>query len=410
MQLSLRFLIAVVLLCAATLAPARAQNLTAGFRNFLEADIWPAARARGVPRPVFDAAFKGVSPNLKLPDLQLPGAKATVAETNFQAEFKSGAAYLSEGAVAGNARQGRALIAKYSAVLDRIEARYGVPAPIIVAIWGRESAFGAAKIPHDAFEVLGTKAYLSRRKAMFREELLAALQIVADGHLKTSEMKSSWAGALGQPQFMPSKFLALAVDFDGDGRKDIWNSVPDTLASIAHYLQQAGWQPGRDWGFEARVPAAVSCANEGPDLGRPISEFVAAGVTRVSGRPFPGHELAARGHLMMPAGRFGPAFIATPNFYVIKAYNNSDLYALFVGHVADRMLGAGPLAGDWKATDRLTRGDVARMQQKLEARGYDVGGADGLAGFKTRRSIGAFQLKSGMGETCWPTRALAGAL
>ena len=113
---------------------------------------------------------------------------------------------------------------------------------------------------------------------------------------------------------------------------------------------------------------------------------------------------------MMPAGRFGPAFIATPNFYVIKAYNNSDLYALFVGHVADRMLGAGPLAGDWKPTDRLTRGDVARMQQKLEARGYDVGGADGLAGFKTRRSIGAFQLKAGMGETCWPTRALAGAL
>ena len=138
MHLSLRFLIAVVFLCAAALAPARAQDVTAGFRTFLEADIWPAAKARGVPRPVFDAAFRGVSPNLKLPDLQLPGAKASVAETNFQAEFKSGAAYLSEGAVAGNARQGRALIAKYRAVLNRIEARFGVPAPIIVAIWGRE--------------------------------------------------------------------------------------------------------------------------------------------------------------------------------------------------------------------------------------------------------------------------------
>ncbi|MEF2551927.1 lytic murein transglycosylase [Aurantimonas sp. A2-1-M11] len=405
-----RSVVLVCLLLAGALPPAGAQSVEAGFRSFLEADIWPAARARGVPRPVFDAAFQGVRPNLDLPDLQLPGAGGTVAETNFQAEFKSGAAYLSEGAVAGNARQGRALLAKHRAVLGRIEARYGVPAPVIVAIWGRESAFGAAKIPHDAFEVLGTKAYLSRRKAMFREELLAALQIVADGHLKTSEMKSSWAGALGQPQFMPTKFLGLAVDFDGDGRRDIWNSVPDTLASIAHYLQQAGWQTGRDWGFEAVVPAAVSCANEGPDRGRPISEFVAAGVTRVSGRPFPPHELAARGHLMMPAGRLGPAFIATPNFYVIKAYNNSDLYALFVGHVADRMQGAGPLTARWAATDRLTRGDVARMQQKLEARGYDVGGADGLAGFKTRRSIGAFQLEAGMPETCWPTRVLAGAL
>ncbi|MBB4002709.1 MAG: lytic murein transglycosylase [Aurantimonas endophytica] len=405
----LRTLLAVTLfLC--TLAPAGAQNLDAGFRTFLESDIWPAARQRGVPRPIFDQAFQGVSLNLKLPDLQLPGSGEGVAETNFQAEFRSGADYLSERNVAGNVSQGRALLQRHKALLDRIVARYGVPAPIIVAIWGRESGFGAARIPENAFQVLGTKAYLARRKAMFREELIAALQIVADGHLKVSEMKSSWAGALGQPQFMPTKFLALAVDFDGDGRKDIWNSVPDTLASIAHYLRQSGWQPGRDWGFEVVVPEGVSCANEGPDRGRPISEFAAAGVTRVSGRPFPTNELGARGHLMMPAGRNGPAFIATPNFYVIKEYNNSDLYALFVGHAADRKQGAGPLAGRWRDTDRLTRGDVARMQQKLIALGYDVGGADGLAGFKTRRSIGDFEAKNGMAATCWPSRALAGRL
>lgn len=391
-------------------ASARADAVTDGFRAFLEADIWPAAKARGVPRPVFDAAFKGVTPNLKLPDLQLPGSKQTVAETNFQAEFKSGADYLSERAVAANAATGRKLLARHKPVLDRIEARYGVPAPIIVAIWGRESAFGNAKIPENAFEVLGTKAYLSRRKTLFREELLSALQIVADGHLKVSQMKSSWAGALGQPQFMPSKFLTLAVDFDGDGKKDIWNSVPDTLASIANYLRQSGWQRGRDWGFEAVVPASVSCANEGPDRGRPIAEFVSAGVTRVSGRPFPPHEINQRGHLMMPAGRFGPAFIATPNFYVLKAYNNSDLYALFVGHVADRMQGAGSLQGRWAKTDRMTRGDVARMQRKLEAKGYDVGGADGLAGFKTRRAIGDFEARAGLPATCWPNRTMAAKL
>ncbi|MEC5292055.1 lytic murein transglycosylase [Aurantimonas sp. C2-6-R+9] len=402
-------LITLAILIAAPL-PARADAVTDGFRAFLEADIWPAANARGVPRAVFDAAFKGVTPNLKLPDLQLPGSKETVAETNFQAEFKSGADYLSERAVAANAASGRKLLARYKSVLDRIEARYGVPAPIIVAIWGRESAFGNAKIPENAFEVLGTKAYLSRRKALFRDELLAALEIVADGHLQASQMKSSWAGALGQPQFMSSKFLALAVDFDGDGKKDIWNSVPDTLASIANYLRQSGWQPGRDWGFEAVVPASVSCANEGPDRGRPIAEFVAAGVTRVSGRPFPPQEVTEQGHLMMPAGRFGPAFIATPNFYVIKAYNNSDLYALFVGHVADRMQGAGSLQGRWAKTDRMTRGDVARMQTKLEAKGYDVGGADGLAGFKTRRSIGDFEARAGLPQTCWPNQAIAAKL
>jgi len=404
-----RLTLAVLVILAAAVSP-RAQSLNAGFRTFLERDIWPAARARGVPRPVFDAAFRSVSPNLKLPDLVLPGGKNTVEEINFQAEFKNGADYLSERAVSGNAAIARKLYQQNRTLLQQIEARYGVPAPIILAIWGRESAFGRAKIPMNAFEVLGTKAYLSRRKDMFRGELLAALQIVADGHLKVGEMKSSWAGALGQPQFMPSKFLARAVDFDGDGRKDIWGSVPDTLASIANYLKEAGWQTGRDWGFEAIVPPNVSCRNEGPDRGIPIESFVEAGVQRVSGRPFPDHERARQGHLMMPAGRFGPAFIATPNFYVIKEYNNSDLYALFVGHVADRIIGAGPLKTGWQRTDRLTRGDVYRMQKKLIALGHDVGGADGLAGFKTRRSIGEAEARLGLPETCWPTRALANRL
>ncbi|MBP0615515.1 lytic murein transglycosylase [Jiella mangrovi] len=395
----------------AAASPSRAaSSLDQGFRSFLETDIWPAAKARGVSRAVFDAAFRGVSPDTKLPDLILPGGKNTIAETNFQAEFKSGADYLSERAVAGNVATARRLRSKYGDLLARIERRYGVPAPILLAIWGRESAFGAAKIPMNAFEVLGTKAFLSRRKAMFREELLAALQIVADGHLKVAEMKSSWAGALGQPQFMPSKFLKYAVDFDGDGRRDIWNSVPDTLASIANYLQAAGWQRGRDWGFEAVVPPAVSCRGEGPDKAFRIADLVKSGVKRVSGRPFPQSELKATGHLLFPAGRLGPAFVATPNFYVIKEYNNSDLYALFVGHVADRIQGGGPFVGKWRKTDRLTRGDVFRMQQKLVAMGMDVGAVDGLAGFKTRRSIGEAEKKLGLAETCWPSQALAGRL
>lgn len=394
---------------AAAAQPDR-QSLQAGFHRFLNEEVWPEAKARGVSRSVFEDALGQAQLNLDLPDLVLPGSSAEVSETNFQAEFKNGADYLSERAVAGTAETGRKLMSRHAEVLKRIEARYGVPGPIILAIWGRESAFGAAKIPHDAFAVLGTKAYLSRRKAMFREELLAALQIVAEGHRSVDGMRSSWAGALGQPQFMPSKFLAYAVDFDGDGRKDIWDSVPDTLASIAHYLQAHGWQSGRDWGFEARVPANVSCSSEGPDRGRKIADFVADGVTRISGRPFPASEIGATGHLMMPAGRLGPAFVATPNFYVIKTYNNSDLYALFVGHAADRMIGAGPLQAGWRSGERLTRGDVARMQRAMEAKGMDVGGADGLAGFKTRRSIGEMEARLGLPETCWPSKALAGRL
>lgn len=389
-------------------APALAQGVEAGFRPFLEAEIWPQARAQGVSRATFDAALGTVRPNLRLPDLVLPGQSGAVAENQHQAEFQSPSAYFNS--IDGVVSRGRQLLQQHAGLLQRIEQRYGVPGPIVLAVWGRESAFGSASIPHDAFEVLATKAYLARRREMFTAELIAALRIVQEGHKTPAQMKSSWAGALGQPQFMPTKFLELAVDFDGDGRKDIWTSVPDTLASIANYLRQSGWVPGRDWGFEANVPDNVSCALEGPDRGRPIRDFVNAGVTRVSGRPFPPNEIGAAGHLLMPAGRYGPAFVATPNFYVIKEYNNSDLYALFIGHAADRMRGGGAFQGDWVRVDGLTRGDVARMQERLVAQGHDVGGVDGLPGFKTRRSIGVFQESVGEGATCWPSRSLKSRL
>jgi membrane-bound lytic murein transglycosylase B len=224
-------------------------------------------------------------------------------------------------------------------------------------------------------------------------------------------MKSSWAGALGQPQFLPSSYLKFAADGDGDGRADIWNSEPDTLASIARYLDAHGWVRGRDWGFEVTVPQGVSCALEGPDRGRRIADWAAMGVKRVGGKPFPAHELTGEGYLMMPAGRFGPAFIVTPNFYVLKQYNESDVYALFVGHAADRIAyGERRFAGGWTAIDRLNRADIAAMQRGLERLGHDVGGADGLAGFKTRRSIGAWQTKNGRAPTCFPDAGLVRAL
>ncbi|MGB3502654.1 MAG: lytic murein transglycosylase [Mesorhizobium sp.] len=391
-------------------APAAAQSVNDQFRTWLERDLWPEAKKQGVSRGTFDAAFNGVQPNLKLPDLVLPGQKPKTPAMQHQAEFGSPANYFAEKTIGAVSSGGRSRTGANARTLDAIEKRYGVPRGVLLAIWGRESGFGAAKIPYDAFEVLGTKAFLATRKDMFRKEVLAALQIVEKGLARRGDMKTSWAGAMGQPQFLPTSYLDHAVDFDGDGLRNIWTSTPDTLASIANYLKHYGWQAGRDWGFEVTVPEAVSCALEGPDQGKKFSEWASLGVERVSGKPFPKGELGREGFLLMPAGRSGPAFIVTPNFYVLKKYNESDLYALFVGNGADRIAGGGAFAGSWRKVGTMLRSDIASMQKRLEGRGYDVGGADGLPGFKTRRSIGDWQAKNGMEPTCFPSPALIKAV
>jgi len=401
----------LLLLFIASPTPALAQSIDAQFRSWLEKDLWPEAKANGVSKNTFDAAFADVSPNLKLPDLVLPGQKAETPKKQHQAEFGSPGNYFAEKTVGAVTAGGRSRAGRFGKTLAAVEKQYGVPAGVVLAIWGRESGFGAAKIPYDAFEVLGTKAFLATRKDMFRKEVIAGLVMLQRGLVTRSAMKSSWAGALGQPQFLPTSFLAHAVDFDGDGVADIWNSTPDTLASIANYLVHYGWVKGRDWGFEVTVPDSVSCALEGPDMGKRISEWAALGIERVSGKPFPKNELAAEGYLLMPAGRNGPAFVVTPNFYVLKEYNESDLYALFIGHGADRIAGGDrQFAGRWGKVGGLYRSDVAAMQRGLEKAGYDVGGADGLPGFRTRRSIGDWQSKNGMAPTCFPDAGLVKAL
>jgi lytic murein transglycosylase len=265
------------------------------------------------------------------------------------------------------------------------------------------------KIPYDAFDVLATKAFMSARKDFFQTELLAALQILEKGYMDRAGMKTSWAGALGQPQFMPSSYLKYAVDFDGDGKRDIWNSAPDTLASIANYLVQFGWQKGRGWGAEVALPGGVSCALEGPDQGKPGSEWASMGIFRQGGQPFPAQDLKSENLLLLPSGRYGPAFLATPNFYVIKTYNISDLYALFIGHVADRIAGGkAGFSAPWRPIDKMLRSDIGKMQVALQKKGYDIGNADGLPGFKTRRSIGDWQSKNGLAETCYPSNDFAG--
>lgn len=407
--------IALALLAVAALSlPALAQDKAAverQFQSWLRADVWSAARAKGVSRRTFDAAFQGVTLDWDLPDLVPPGTRAETPRRQRQAEFGAPGKYFNRNSVDGATRIGKQMAARYADTLARVEQRTGVPGRIVLAIWGRESGYGQVPIRHNVFRVLGTKGFMSTRKGYFAGELIAALQIAEAGHAPEAAMKSSWAGALGQPQFMPTSFLKYAADGNGDGKADIWRSEADTLASIGNYLAKHGWVQGRDWGFEVNVPASVSCALEGPDRGKRIADWAAMGITRVSGRRFPAHELRGEGYLMMPAGRNGPAFVVTPNFYVLKDYNTSDLYALFVGHVGDRIrYGVGDFQGRWGRMDTLYRSEIAAAQRVLEGMGKDVGGADGLPGYKTRRSIGEWQASQGMAPTCFPDKKIVSAL
>jgi len=384
-------------------------DLQGQYETFLENTIWPKARSAGVSRATFDRAMGQKRLNTDIPGLVRPGQ--STPQRIRQAEFSAPARYFNENNIGAIVAQGRRLAAQHASTLAALERRYGVPGRIILAIWGRESAFGRVDIPHDAFQVLGTKAFMSTRPELFQGELVAALAMVERGMATPDQMKSSWAGALGQPQFLPTSYLEHAVDVDGDRRPNIWTSVPDTLGSIAAYLNHFGWQPGRDWGYEVTVPAEISCSFEGPDQGLRIRDWEAMGIARISGRPFPDAERDREGYLLMPAGRSGPAFIVTPNFYVLKQDNESDLYALFVGHAADRIeWGTGRFKASWGRVDTLYRSEIAAMQRVLESKGYDVGGADGLPGFRTRRSIGDWQKKNGQAPTCFPSKALVGAI
>ncbi|HEX2553410.1 MAG TPA: lytic murein transglycosylase [Microvirga sp.] len=399
-------LVALVLLApsAAVAQAASPGAIEAPFRDWLAGTVWPEAVKAGVSRATFDRAFAGVTPDRTLPDLQAPGSTAP-PRVQHQAEFQAPGRYFVEAQLATLGTEGRNLLNRFAPLLDRIEAHYGVPREIVVAVWGRESGFGRVSPDRPAIRVLATQAFMGRRRELYGPELVAALQILEQGLAPPGGLVSTWAGAMGQPQFLPSKVLRFAADGDGDGRRDIWRSAPDSLASIANYLAGHGWQRGRAWGAEVRVPDAVSCALEGPRQGRPMREWIRLGLARADGgAPDPGGDGPV--YLLMPAGRLGPAFLVSDNFYVLKAYNESDLYALFVGHVADRMRGARAFAARWQPTDPMTRGGILGLQHRLQAEGYDVGRADGLIGFATRTAIGQWQARSGRAETCFPDAAL----
>ncbi len=376
----------------------------AAFTQFI-ASLWPEAQAQGVSRATFDAETRGLEPDYKLPDLILPGRPATGAPS--QAEFvQVPADYLKEASIAKLAEEGQRLMAKYRAALDGIEARFGVPAPIVLAIWGRETDYGRYTLPYDGLRVLATQAYVGRRKDTYRTEFILALKLINDGEVTRKDMRASWAGATGLTQFLPSEFYKHAVDFDGDGRKDIWHSVPDALASAAQQLVNKGWQPGVRWAYEVRAPANVDCTVGVPEVTKPLSEWLGEGFVPVRGQRLSAEEQAQAASLLQPEGIYGPAFLTTKNYFVIKEYNFSDLYVLFVGHLADRMVSPLAFATPWSASTQLRTADVEAMQRHLTRIGLYTDKIDGKAGMKTRAALGAYQKSAGLKVDCWPSEAV----
>ncbi|WP_018044983.1 lytic murein transglycosylase [Methylobacterium sp. 88A] len=375
-------------------APAKAAKpdtaANASFRSFIDA-LRPDAEARGVSAATFDAAFRGVSS----PD---PGI---LAKTTAQGEFGRPVWDYLVGAVStGRIAKGRSQAARLSGTLSAIEARTGVPRWIVLAFWGVESDFGASGGTVPTIRALATLAQARFRGTLFRDELLDALTILQRGDIAPEAMKGSWAGAMGQTQFLPSTFLKHAVDFDGDGHRDIWRSEADALASIAGYLQTLGWNRDLSWGYAVTLPGGFDLTKYRADL----SDFAKRGVRRIDGVSLPASGAAS---LFLPGGSGGPVFLITDNFEVIRGYNTSDSYALAVGHLADRLAGGPALAAPWPTgAARLDKAGLQALQKGLAARNLYTGDADGRAGPKLREAVRQYQIKESLVADGYATPAL----
>ncbi|WEJ59002.1 lytic murein transglycosylase [Devosia sp. FJ2-5-3] len=377
-----RYLAATVMLSVlGMVSPGAAQASTADFVR----GLWPDAQAMGVSRQAFEASFASYSPSSKVMEL-----------TRKQPEFtQTVQQYLDKRITAAQAKKGQAMRGEWAQTLGAAQQRFGVQPEIVLAIWGMETNFGGFMGGNNTIHALATLTQNGYRTDFFRKELLTALRIVSDGHVRPGDMVGSWAGAMGHTQFMPSSFARYAVDFNGDGRKDIWNSIPDALGSTANYLNAFGWRNGETWGYEVKLPSNFDFASARQLEKAPLSRWQQMGIARISGKAFPRPEDTAR--LYMPAGASGPAFLLLPNFDVIKRYNNSDSYALAVGHLADRIIGSGSFVTPWPSGDyALSKAQRAELQTLLARAGYDVGSPDGVIGPKTRAAVMAYQSRIGV--------------
>jgi lytic murein transglycosylase len=402
MMTSMRFTFAI-LVCLMFTGAAPAQAADTAFQQWLQS-TWPDAHKLGVSRATFDKATRGLEPDYSLPDLAIPGKPEKPPPG--QPEFvQTPGRYLRERSFDRLAAQGKKLAAQYHDALARIEKEFGVPGNVVLAIWARETDYGGYTLNHDAIRVLATQSFVGKRKDFFRNEFLHALKMLQDG-VPRGFMRSSWGGAIGMTQFLPSEFYKYGVDFDGDGRIDLWRSVPDALASAAKQLAGKGWRNGEPWAIEVRVPANVDCTLAEPGHTLPIGEWLKAGFVPAYGRKLAPAVLSIPASLLLPEGTYGPGFLTPKNYYVIKDYNYSDLYVLFVGHLSDRIAGAKPFEHPWSKDKQLKSKAVEAMQRRLTALGLYHDKIDGKAGMLTRAALGAYQKKNGLKVDCWPTAAV----
>ena len=367
-------------------------------------DAWvaafrPRAVAAGIPDSTVTAAFRNVG--------FLPGV---IERDRNQTEFtRTTEDYLAIAASDTRVATGRAELARWGAVLAEIDARYNVEPHVVTAVWGLESQYGTRRGSVPVISALSTLAYDGRRGAFFEDQLIAALRILANGDTTPDRMVGSWAGAMGHTQFIPTSYLAFAVDFWGDGRRDIWSDDPtDALASAAAYFQRSGWRRGLPWGAEVRLPPGFDTGLTGRGTTRGAEQWRALGVTDMDGRAAPDLGSAS---ILIPAGPTGPAFMVSSNFGVILRYNNAINYGIGVGHLSDRLRGGGPIRGTFPPDAQgLTLNDRKDLQIRLTAAGFDTQGTDGVIGTNTRNAILAYEAANGLPQTGLATAALLARL
>lgn len=358
------------------------------------ADFSTSARAAGITEETLQSAFDGVRFIPRVTELDSAQPEFTRAVWD----------YLDSAVSPQRIARGQDRLLQSRPAIDAAAARYGVPAEILVAIWGMESNFGSNTGDIPTIDALATLGFEGRREAWARSQLLAALKILQNRDIDRAQMLGSWAGAMGQTQFLPTNFLAYAVDADGDGRRDIWGSLPDVMASTANFLARSGWQADQPWGQEVRLPPGFDLALADADVRQPASAWAAQGVQSMDGAPLP---TLADSALLLPAGARGPAFLAGANFRTVLRYNNSTSYALAIGLLAQGLAGGPAVQSAWpRDVPPLTRSQLLALQTALNARGFDSGTPDGTMGPATRRGIRLYQRSLGLPADGYPTLEL----
>ena len=365
------------------MTPQAIAQATADFGVCLER-LWPQAAKRGISRATYETYALTLTPDLKIMDFLDSQPEFTKALWDYLDMLVSDA----------RIARGREILAQHAAVFDAMEKAFGVDRYIVTAIWGIESNFSTAGGERPVVRSTATLACIGRRQAYFRDEFLSALEILHRGDVRPEQLKGSWAGAFGPTQFMPTSFKRFAVDFDGDGRRDVVDSIPDLIASTANNLKKDGWVAAQTWGYEVSLPAGFNYLLADHSRRMTLREWEQQGVRRVGGKAFPRPD--DTGYLLVPAGARGPAFVMLGNFRAIMKYNPSEAYALAIGHLADRMRGGAPFAQPWPRDERvLSRAERYELQQLLAARGFDIGEPDGKLGGRTRLAIRQFQASVG---------------